>query len=72
MFNKLNCFNVSKNKFELFLPLFQLLIKKEQNKISVVFNQLETGTYDYTASDGTDTWSGQVTITEGCTTLRLY
>jgi hypothetical protein len=37
-----------------------------------VFNQLETGTYDYTASDGTDTWAGQVTITEGCTTLELY
>jgi hypothetical protein len=38
-----------------------------------VFNQLETGTYDYTASDGTDSWSGKITIKEdGCTTLQLY
>ena len=37
-----------------------------------VFNQLETGTYDYTASDGTDNWSGQVTIVEGCKTMELY
>ena len=37
-----------------------------------VFNKLETGTYDYTASDGTDTWSGQVTVTEGCKTVELY
>jgi hypothetical protein len=37
-----------------------------------VFNQLEIGTYDYSASDGTDSWSGQVTVTEGCNTIELY
>jgi len=38
-----------------------------------VFNQLETGTYNYTASDGTDNWSGTVNVTEdGCTTMELY
>jgi hypothetical protein len=38
-----------------------------------VFNQLETGTYNFTASDGTDTWSGTVTVTEdGCATKLLY
>lgn len=38
-----------------------------------VFNQLETGTYNYTASDGTDNWSGTVKVTEdGCTTMELY
>ncbi len=37
-----------------------------------VFNQLETGTYDYAATDGTDVWSGTVTIDEGCTTVELY
>jgi hypothetical protein len=37
-----------------------------------VFNGLDVGTYNYTASDGTDTWSGSVTVTEGCTTFRLY
>lgn len=37
-----------------------------------VFNQLETGTYDYTASDGTDSWSGKVTVIEGCKTVELY
>lgn len=38
-----------------------------------VFNHLETGTYNYTASDGTDTWSGTVTITEdGCSKMQLY
>lgn len=38
-----------------------------------VFNQLETGTYSYSASDGTDSWSGTVTVKEdGCTTFQLY
>ncbi len=38
-----------------------------------VFNHLETGSYTYTASDGLDTWSGTVTITEdGCATMQLY
>ncbi|MFM1771091.1 MAG: hypothetical protein RLZZ71_233 [Bacteroidota bacterium] len=37
-----------------------------------VFNGLDEGTYNYTATDGTDTWSGSVTVTEGCTTVRLY
>ena len=31
-----------------------------------VFNNLETGTYNYSASDGTDSWSGYITISEGC------
>ncbi len=37
-----------------------------------VFNNLEEGSYNYTASDGTDTWSGSVQITEGCKTVKLY
>jgi|TARA_Y100000385_G_C12938635_1_gene570041 hypothetical protein len=37
-----------------------------------VFNNLETGTYNYGASDGTSTWSGSVTITEGCLKFELY
>jgi hypothetical protein len=37
-----------------------------------VFNELETGTYNYSATDGTSTWSGSVTVTEGCTTLELF
>ncbi len=38
-----------------------------------VFNQLETGTYNYTASDGTNSWSGTVTVKEdGCTTMQLF
>ena len=37
-----------------------------------VFNNLETGTYNYGASDGTDSWSGTITITEGCLTMELY
>lgn len=37
-----------------------------------VFNNLETGIYNYTASDGTDSWAGEVTITEGCLTIELY
>ena len=32
----------------------------------------ETGTYNYGASDGTSTWSGSVTITEGCLKFELY
>lgn len=37
-----------------------------------VFNQLETGTYNYSASDGEANWSGTIKVTEGCTTLELY
>ncbi|MBG16194.1 MAG: hypothetical protein CL853_07565 [Crocinitomicaceae bacterium] len=37
-----------------------------------VFNNLETGSYSYTASDGFDTWSGTVDISEGCLTMELY
>jgi hypothetical protein len=37
-----------------------------------VFNQLETGIYDYAATDGTDVWSGSITVEEGCNTLELY
>jgi len=37
-----------------------------------VFNSLETGSYNYSASDGTDSWAGEVTITEGCLTMELY
>jgi hypothetical protein len=37
-----------------------------------VFNSLEEGTYNYTASDGTSNWSGSIEITEGCKTMKLY
>jgi hypothetical protein len=37
-----------------------------------VFNELETGTYNYSATDGLNTWSGTVTVTEGCTTIELF
>ncbi len=37
-----------------------------------VFNDLETGDYNYTATDGFDSWSGIVDITEGCLTIELY
>lgn len=37
-----------------------------------VFNGLDEGSYNYTASDGTASWSGSVTITEGCKTVKLY
>ncbi len=37
-----------------------------------IFNQLETGTYNYSASDGTTTWEGSVVVTEGCTAFQLY
>ena len=37
-----------------------------------VFNGLPTGTYNYSASDGTDSWSGNITITEGCLTVELF
>jgi hypothetical protein len=37
-----------------------------------VFNDLEIGTYNFGASDGTVNWSGTVTITkDGCTTKKL-
>ena len=37
-----------------------------------VFNGLDAGSYNYTASDGVSSWSGTVTVTEGCTTVQLY
>jgi hypothetical protein len=37
-----------------------------------VFNQLETGTYNYSATDGTSSWSGTVDVVEGCKTVELY
>ena len=37
-----------------------------------VFNGLDVGSYNYTASDGVSSWSGTVTVTEGCTTVQLY
>lgn len=37
-----------------------------------VFNALDAGSYNYTASDGVSSWSGTVTVTEGCTTVQLY
>ena len=37
-----------------------------------VFNNLEEGTYSYSASDGVAIWSGSVFIDEGCLTLELY
>lgn len=36
-----------------------------------VFNKIETGTYNFTASDGTDNWAGQITVKEGCETQEL-
>ncbi len=39
---------------------------------SAVFSHLETGSYNYTAGDGTNSWSGTVNVTEGCTTMELY
>jgi hypothetical protein len=37
-----------------------------------VFNSLEDGVYNYSASDGNYTWSGSVDINSGCLTLELY
>ena len=37
-----------------------------------VFNNLETGSYGYTASDGSAVWAGTVDISEGCLTMQLY
>lgn len=37
-----------------------------------VFNNLEVGTYSYSASDGTSNWSGTIKIAEGCNTMKLY
>jgi hypothetical protein len=37
-----------------------------------VFNGLEVGNYSYTATDGTDNWSGTVEVIEGCKTVKLY
>jgi hypothetical protein len=37
-----------------------------------VFNDLEEGSYAYTASDGTNNWAGTVTVVEGCNRIELY
>lgn len=38
-----------------------------------VFNNLEVGSHSYSASDGTSTWSGSVSVKDGqCTTMQLY
>jgi|GEM_PF-1491673 len=38
-----------------------------------VFKSLETGTHSYTASDGSSSWSGNVTIQDSqCSTVKLY
>jgi hypothetical protein len=37
-----------------------------------VFNSLEVGSYNYSASDGTSNWSGSIEVTEGCKTMKLY
>ena len=37
-----------------------------------VFDGLKIGTYNYTATDGTTTWSGTITITpDGCASMEL-
>jgi hypothetical protein len=37
------------------------------------FKEVEIGTHNYTASDGVDSWSGTVQVTEGgCATVELY
>ncbi|MBI1835802.1 MAG: hypothetical protein HYR91_00905 [Flavobacteriia bacterium] len=37
-----------------------------------VFNNIEVGTYSYTATDGTFNWNGTVEVTkDGCTTVNL-
>lgn len=36
-----------------------------------VFKDLEVGTYNYTATNGTESWSGSITIAEGCKTVEL-
>jgi hypothetical protein len=38
-----------------------------------VFNDLEVGSHSYSASDGTSTWNGSITITrDNCTKYELY
>lgn len=37
-----------------------------------VFNGVEEGVYNYTASDGSNTWAGTVDVSEGCTVVELY
>ena len=36
-----------------------------------VFNNLETGTYNFSASDGTNNWAGAITVSEGCLKKEL-
>lgn len=37
-----------------------------------VFKGLSSGKYNYSASDGSDVWSGTIDITEGCLTVELF
>ena len=36
-----------------------------------VFTNLEEGVYNYTAFDGAQSWTGMVTILEGCVSIEL-
>ena len=36
-----------------------------------VFNNLETGTYNFSATDGTNNWTGAITVSEGCLKREL-
>ena len=36
-----------------------------------VFNKLETGTYNFSATDGTNNWTGAITVSEGCLKKEL-
>ena len=36
-----------------------------------VFNNLETGTYNFSATDGTNNWNGAITVSEGCLKREL-
>ena len=36
-----------------------------------VFTNLEEGVYNYTAFDGAQSWSGMVSISEGCVSIEL-
>ena len=36
-----------------------------------LFNNLETGTYNFSATDGTNNWTGAITVSEGCLKREL-
>ena len=36
-----------------------------------VFNNLKTGTYNFSATDGTNNWTGAITVSEGCLKREL-